>query len=68
MDNIRVTASKRVLINLGDYSNITSSFTIEADVDKSKETPADVKTKMTALIDSWIQDEIESAKEGLGIS
>jgi hypothetical protein len=68
MQNIRVTATKKVLINTGNYSNITSEFTIGADVDKDNETPSQVHDKITKLIDSWIEAEIESAKKGLGIS
>jgi hypothetical protein len=68
MQNIRVTATKKVLINTGNYSNITSEFTIGADVDKGNETPSQVHDKITKLIDGWIEAEIESAKRGLGIS
>lgn len=59
--NVEVTVTKSVTINIGDFQNIKPEYSLSVTLDEGAN-PNEVRAKLLATIDSWLEADIKEAK------
>lgn len=63
--NVRVEYSVDATINLGNFQNVKPGYKVSADVPDDQH-PADVRTKLKALADKWLEEDIDQYRSEAG--
>lgn len=63
--NVRVEYSVDATINLGNFQNVKPGYKVSADVPDDQH-PADVRAKLKALADKWLEEDIDQYRSEAG--
>ena len=64
-ENVRVEYSVEATINLGNFQNVKPGYRVSADVPEGSH-PAEVREKLKALVDPWLEADIAQYREEAG--
>lgn len=65
LSNVRVSYNKGITVNTGDFNNVKPEITVSADVEEGTH-PTVAKNKLKAIVDAWLEEEIDEIRSDLG--
>ena len=63
--NVRVEYVVEATINIGNFQNVKPGYRVSADVPDDQH-PAEVRAKLKALVDPWLEEDIEQYQREMG--
>ena len=63
--NVRVEYVVEATINIGNFQNVKPGYRVSADVPDDQH-PGEVRAKLKALVDPWLEEDIEQYQRELG--